>query len=73
MSAETLFTLLTTLPIIPLITGFLVICFVIFSFAITYHWFVYSRTLVGIVVVLFLYYAISLLLIGRIITTVPYV
>ncbi|XKT74876.1 MAG: hypothetical protein ACJKSS_01805 [Patescibacteria group bacterium UBA2103] len=66
-------TFLQTLPVISILSGVLLIFFIIFSFSITYHWIVYSRNPIRMVIVLILYYGVSLFLIGSIVSSLSYV
>ena len=61
------------LPVLSILSGIVALFWALFSFAITYHWLVYSRNLVISIIILILYYGISLFLIGSILENLSYV
>tara|TARA_B100000745_G_C20154816_1_gene395730 strand:- start:12499 stop:12723 length:225 start_codon:yes stop_codon:yes gene_type:complete len=61
------------LPIVSLVSGIVALFWIIFSFSITYHWLVYGRNIVISILVLIVYYGVSLFLIGMIVSEMPYV
>lgn len=65
---SSLFPFLESIPVVPIVSGVVLLFWIIFSFSITYHWVVYSRNPVAMAFVLVLYYGVSLFLIGSIVS-----
>lgn len=61
------------LPILPILSGIVALFFIVFSFSITYHWFVYGRNIITSTLILILYYGVSFFLLGSILSKLPYV
>lgn len=67
MNTPEVVTFLTTLPILSIVSWLIVIIYIFFSFAITYHWVLYSRNIILTALVLSIYYGVSLFLIGLVV------
>jgi len=64
---------LQDISVVSVLAAIVAIFWIIFSFSITYHWLVYGRNIVVSILVLILYYGVSLFLIGSIVSKLAYV
>jgi hypothetical protein len=67
------FSYIQNFPVIQIILGIIALFWILFSFSITYHWIVYGRNILLTIIVLILYYGVSLFLIGSLLSRLSYV